>query len=326
MSGEYERLILSLIPWLHTVARREEVPAAEVDDVVAEVMEKALSVARDIESRQRQPPDKPPKQYFKEVMRNGIRDWKRSHPELGTLTPEEIAIMNAEMYSAAVDEGAEEVGGWQAVPAPGLSPSAGSRPCPFILAALRAMRRPSDLLRASADDLTNFRFWQEGGYEGEWKRMQQQLEAITKDDDREAVLLYLQGYLQKTIAARLFKSQQAVSKVLRKQFDVWGWEENEEQVRRIQCVLLYVNIKRVVSRVLKETSLHLDEAFQSYRKEENLWRKVYQAIKNDPALVCFTKNLQLRDMGELMHLVDAEDLFYLDLESPESAWPQLHQS
>lgn len=332
MNGEYERLILGLDSWLRGELIRQKVPGylkplgneagvvGEAEgvaaDVRAKVMEKAVSVAHDIESGRLPPPAKP-KPYFKQVMRNAIPEYFRSQPKAAPLTPNQLAMVDDVVDDE--EEGTEGTWGWLGEQIPAATLRQGPHRHPYILTFLRYLQRPFAKPESSA------RIWREGGPEGKWRQVQQELDEIPFSIRREAVLLHLQGYHQEVIAARLFRSQPAVFKALQKQYTIWGWDK--EQVEWIQHILLYVNIGRAVQRGRKRVRLAYYETVSQHNliSEE---RAVYQAVLSDPALTHWTVGLEHRHMRQLIDLVgsDDDDLYdesdLLDPDRPE--WPQLH--
>ena len=257
MNGEYERVVLDLEPWLRGVLRKEDVSGylkALGDDgldegealdtgVAAEagekVVVKALAVARDIECGQRDPPDDP-ERYFKQVMRNALIDWFRTHPKAVGLSPGERAELDNGFLSIDKDEGDKGFGGWPTVgpPKPSAHPRSPTRPrLPFLLRLAQPPRNPNP---------------------AEYERVQELLNAIPNGSRREAVLLDLQGYRQEQIAAKVFKSQPAVSKALREQYAAWGWDDRRGEVQRIRYLTAYANLVRVFRRVFRNEGREFD--------------------------------------------------------------------
>jgi DNA-directed RNA polymerase specialized sigma24 family protein len=255
VNGEYERIILGLERWFWGVLRKEKWdkgPGAdslkplgneaetdgEAEDVAADarvkVMEKALSVARDIESGRLRPPTKP-EQYFKEVMRHALKDWKRTQLEAVNLSSDERAWLDNELSSIDEDEGDEDssVLPTVRVPVPSAHPRSPAWP-----------QRPPLLT------LVRQRFWRRPAVSAEYERVQQLVDDIPDDRRREAVLLDLQGHRQEQIANRLLVSQPYVSRVLKEQHDAWGWDDG--QVQRIRYVTTYANLVRLFGRVFPD--------------------------------------------------------------------------
>jgi len=350
VNGEYERIILSLEPWLRGVLRQtwEKVPGAyylkplgneaeadgEAEGVAADVrvslLEKALGVARDIESGRLRPPAKP-EQYFKQVMRHAVRDWLDTQPEAANLSSDERAWIDNELFSIGKDEGDEGFSGLETIHAP-TGPRAPARP-----------PRPALLT------LVRQRFWWKPAVGAEYKRAQQLLDDIPNEHRRQVVLLHLQGHRQEQIAAKVFRTQQAVSKALREQYAAWGWDVDVDvsKVKRIQYVMAFANLVRLFGRVFPDGGFVFPLArplyfwednkpsfdlpgqeFEDELKEEEIkqWWKpgpqqgskerrqgqrgishskahdsvLYQAIMSDPALAPWTDGLELRHMPQLI--------------------------
>lgn len=248
MNGRYERLILDLEPWLRGELRKRRVPGAYrlkalgddcqdegVDegaaaDVRAEVMKKALGVARDIESGQRDPPDDP-EQYVKGVMWKALIDWFRAHPEMPGVSPDERALLDNELFSIDKDEGGEGFSSFPSIHIPTGRRVPARPPRPFLLT---LVRQP---------------FLWKPKVGAEYMQVQELLNAIPNGLRRDAVLLDLQGYRQEQIAVRLLVSQPYVSRVLREQYAAWGWDDRREKVQWIRYVTAYANLIRLFGRV-----------------------------------------------------------------------------
>lgn len=247
-ANKNELLIESLTPWLRGVVWLKNGPTAEIDEIVAEVVVKALSVARDIESGRLHPPAKP-EQYFKQVMRNALMDWFRSQLTPTAFTSEERARLGNELYGIDKDDDAGSFGDWRATRAPAARPPARPRR-PFILTLLRP------------------RYWWTNDAADEWERARDLLDAIPSDNRREVVLLNLQGYQHKEIAAQLLRSQQAVSKALQEQYAIWGWKKDKVQL--VRYVMAYRNIVRLLARFFDKEEKEEIDGYYVWRWDENL--------------------------------------------------------
>lgn len=290
MNGEYERVVLGLEPWLRGVLRTlwEKVPGAyylkplgneaeangEAEGVAADlrgsVLEKALSVARDIESGRLRPRDKPSEQYFKQVMRHAIRDWLDAHPEAANLSSAERALIDNELYSIDTDEGGEGFSGLPTIRAPTGPRAPAQPPCPPLLTLMQQ------------------RFWRSAAVSTEYERVQELLNDIPDDRRREVVLLELQGYRQKQIAVEVRRTQQAVSKMLGKQYAIWGWDR--KRVQWVQYLMVYVKLCRLIEEFSDEEDSYVGEWFdeeEGYDKAwvEEMWRHSLQRARRRQDLV-----------------------------------------
>lgn len=254
-TGEF---LASLRPWLWALAQLKGVPPAALEDVVAEAQAKALQTIREIERGRRSSPVKL-EQYVKQLMRNAIVDWLRSHRP-APLSNNEVTEIDDILWSGSSDE-SDDMGddgpkGWQAEWGPTAARQPGPLGRPFIMTLVRFMHRPF------ADAEAQRRYWEAGGPFGKWKEARQPIDSIPNQRHREIILLHLQGYRQKDIARRLLVSQQAVSKILRQHYAAWGWDD--KQVQRLQFELAYVNLSRVIRRVVSvladRDEFELDEA------------------------------------------------------------------
>jgi DNA-directed RNA polymerase specialized sigma24 family protein len=253
-----DSLVNELMPWLKALVFLKGVPATECDDVIAEAQAKAVKVLRDIDGGVRRPPTQL-ESYIRQVMRNVIADWLRSHRP-APISDGEIALLDDFAWSASPDEGdgirEDEPKGWRAEYGPTVTREPRPPGRPFLLTLVREMHRPL------ADAKVQREYWAEGGPFGRWEHARQLVDSIPNERHREIVLLHLQGYRQKDIARRVLLTQQAVSKVLRDQYAAWGWDD--KQVQRLQFELAYVNLSRVIRRVVSVLSdrdeFELDEA------------------------------------------------------------------
>lgn len=278
MTGNYECL-LGLEPWLWGLLHKKDVAGylsslednsqgggGGKADVTAEafewVMEKALRVAREIESGRLQPPNKPEK-YFKKVMQTALVDWFRTHPKAVAvgLSSNERAELDGGLLS--VDKGNGEPSFWPTVrvrPMPPERPRFPTRDhLPLLLRLVKPPRR--------ADP-------------AELARVQGLLAAIPSESRREIVLLNLEGYRQRQIAEATLRTQQSVSKALRRQYKEWGWDDG--QVRRIQRLMASDNLSDLFLRVFPPKALKsLEEEFGSARWEEerrSWWQRLDELL------------------------------------------------
>jgi DNA-directed RNA polymerase specialized sigma24 family protein len=233
-------LVVSLKPWLWAWAQFKGVPPSVLEDVVAEAQAKALQTIGEVEGGQRPPPTRL-EAYVKQLMRNAVVDWLRSSKP-APLSNSELTLINDFAWSITTDETDDTSDdgskGWQAEwgPAERPQPRPGARPLIMIL--VRFMHR------RFADAEAQNQYWREGGPFGKWKQARQLIDCISSQSRREIILLHLQGYRQKDIARRLLVTQQAVSKILLRQYAAWGWDD--EHVQRLQFELAYVNVSRVI--------------------------------------------------------------------------------
>jgi len=244
-----------MLPQLQQVARDIVRKASHrdeaADEATAYIMAKVAEVLAEFESGARARPATNMSGYMYRAMENALIDWQRQQEKASPLTEGERAWIGREA------EGHELRGGFRAFypKMPPAAPTAAKRPYLMRLIHIAAQgqydsalrRRPPDRLRdallAALDDIS---------CRSDAERMIDQAEKrIAQLPARagQATRLYLQNVRQAEIARRLGITRGAVSQLLDRTCQHWGWDEQRVEVERL--ALLFAHLFMTVESALR---------------------------------------------------------------------------